>query len=203
MPAYSADFDSWWYDAMYDGDYLDCTPSNGDTLTRYFIRVNQTLPTLLERYGSEMVADGLNYSYRWYSYLGYVLSNQWRGERTLRFLDSLKDLYSDGFNRFCYYSFDQKCHPLNSVCCNLWYMGLGDDFARETPIFIERSLDVLRFALQQDNPACQRSALQGLGMLLYATNDIKTKAEIHVIAKDFLSRDIFPKARKRARRLLQ
>jgi hypothetical protein len=149
-------------------------------LNRYVTQFNYDIDSTISQHGKVKVADAIRFIYGSTSgYMCDVLDSS-LGQPRIVFMLSLKSLYSAGFDRHCIRDFNaESIEGLNRVCFMLWDMdGVECPAYRGDPEMLEVSLDVLRFVLTLQNPACHKSALHGLGHLV-APHVSKVRPIIH------------------------
>lgn len=142
---------------------------NKDRLPEYCTRFDREIDAIITEHGIEAAGNAVYYILGGVNkYLQVVLHTS-RGRKRLPFMESVKTLYLEGFNRHCIPEFDgENLNSLNAACYMLWDMDSIECPAyNDDPEMWQPSLDVLTFALHLDNPACQKSALHGLGHLVH------------------------------------
>lgn len=108
------------------------------------------------------------------------------GDLRFDFMESVKSLYKDGFNRHCVPDFDYDEHgSLNTACYMLWDMDSIEGAGTRDRKMLRASLDVLTFALTLDNPACHKSALHGLGHMTFSH-----KRDVEPIIREYLEQKL-------------
>lgn len=164
-------FNDWLSDALLEGA-LELCIDDPATLSSYVSRFNRDIDSIVKEHGEEPVCKAI-----WYIY-GPVSGYMWEvldaslGPRRIETMQSLKDLYRRGFAAYCakYFSHlsrgPEPARPLNTACYMLWDMdGVECPAINGDVDMLDASLDVLSFALDTNNWACQESALHGLGHL--------------------------------------
>ncbi len=182
-------FDDWLRDALTDGG-LDLYVDDKAEVNRFAVRFNNDIAQIITAHGEERTNKAVWHIYGSASgYMWDVLDPSLGADR-LRFMESVKWLYANGFQRYCADHFGhidsgvESPRPLNSSCYMLWDMdGIECPAVNGEEEMLEASLDVLAFALRLDHAACQESALHGLGHLSHSDRTKTTP-----IIRDFIRR---------------
>lgn len=162
----SSDYDAWLTHALCVSETeleVDLEPYR---LNDFAIRFNREIDGTIQEHGTDQVAAAIWYVYGGSSGYMWEVLNPSLGRLRYGFMESVRALYSEGFDRHCVPKANDES-ALNAACYMLWDMDgiecpvLGGDVEMLIP-----SLDVLEFALSLRNPACQMSALHGLGHLV-------------------------------------
>jgi hypothetical protein len=157
------------FEMYLDDDHVTCA---------YLTRFNLEIVDLVSRFGEEAITKAI-----WHRY-GACGGDIWNatepvlGRARVEFMRSVKSLYLDGFAGHCSHHFGHidsgpECpRPLNGPCHMLWDMdGIECRAINGDDEMLDLSLEVLAHALVLDHPACQESALHGLGHLLSTDPD--------------------------------
>ncbi len=173
----SVSFYEWVEDAANGGRFemwLHDPLKTNEFLTRF----NNDIDESVNRLGEEPVARAIRYCYG--SAGGYVwdATEPALGPARASFMQSVKMLYMKGFAAYCSQHLGhlddgrQAQRPLNAPCYMLWDMdGIECRALHGDEEMTRLSFDVLRNALSIAHPACQESALHGLGHLAMAHKD--------------------------------
>ncbi len=194
-------FDEWLADAFTDGKEGTCVDDDAAAVNEYVTRFNRDVASLVATHGEERINKAIWYIYGSASGYMWDAMDESLGQRRIEFMASVRDLYASGFASFCAQHFGhldcgpEVARPMNSACYMLWDMD-GIDWAINADAqMLEASLDVLTFALELDNWACNESALHGLGHL---ATDFRAQSSPPITA--FLRRkDIPPELREYAK----
>ena len=164
-------YDDWLEDAVTGGDagiYVD----DASTVNVYAIRFNRDIASIVAAYGEEQINKAIWHIYGATSGYMWDAMDKSLNTRRVEFMTSVKDLYTNGFARFCSPYFGhldrgpKNARPMNSACYMLWDMdGIECPAINGDTELLAASVDVLTHALGLDNLACNESALHGLGHL--------------------------------------
>ncbi len=172
-----------WLEQALCGDDGGVETDDKCLLNALVTRMNLEIDGVIRTHGLNVVGKAVWHIYGVSGgYMWDVLAPE-LGELRFEFMESVKTLYSDGFLPHCVdWSRGGDRSPLHSACYMLWDMdGIECPAINGDPGMLEASLDVLQFALNLDSPACQESALHGLGHLVS-----RHKREIRPIIDHYL-----------------
>lgn len=161
------EYDVWLKYALF-GDVDDIEPIHKALLNAYATRMNREIDAVIRAHGRNVVGEAIWHFYGAGGDLRDVLDAELGYER-FAFMESVKVLYRDGFAAHCtHWSPGGAQSSLHLACYMLWDMDGIECWAfRGDRDMLEASLDVLQFALNLNSPACQESALHGLGHLAF------------------------------------
>lgn len=158
-------------------------------VNRYSIRFNQEIDAIVRQHGEEAAGRAIWYVYGCCSGYMHDVLDPSLGDLRLEFMESVKLLYREGFNRYCAHFFGhlddgpEPSRPMNSGCYMLWDMdGIECPAMSGDRPMVAASLNTLQFALTLSNPACQESALHELGHLAF-----RYRLDAEPVIRDYLS----------------
>jgi hypothetical protein len=175
------DYHVWLADALSSGQMGIGMGMSDKQLLGFVTRFNHEIDATIQQHGENTVADSIWFIYGCVSdYMRDVLDPS-LGRLRIDFMNSVKTLYAEGFNRHCVPDFANE-DALNSACYMLWDMdGIDCPVHSGDVEMLKASLDVLTFALTLKNPACHKSALHGLGHLVLGRESV-----VQPVIRDYL-----------------
>ncbi|HEX6963988.1 MAG TPA: hypothetical protein VF175_19125 [Lacipirellula sp.] len=169
-------FYDWVEDAASRGRFEMCL-ENPLQVNGFLTRFNNDIAELINRFGEKAIADAIWHLYGTGGDVWEATDPSLGAART-SFMHSVKMLYEKGFAVYCSQYLGHLDHgkeaarPLNSPCYMLWDMdGIECRALHNDEEMTQLSLEVLKHALGIPHPACQESALHGLGQLAFSHKD--------------------------------
>jgi len=144
------------------------------TINNYLLRLCQESQNLYPKYSFEQLDKGT-----WFAF--GVVSGYWHDaidknvpdEKRVNLYQSLFTYYENVFQKYCTHFYGhqdwgpEKPNPLNSSCYMFWDMDTKECPAYKGDVLLTNEIfNLLERILDIESPACQESALHGLGHLI-------------------------------------